>query len=159
MTVNSSLRIRPATADDSAVLMTWRNDPSAYRWYRTDRPVTDEEHASWVAARLAAPNPDLWVADLAGQPAGSVNLSASGEISVVVDPAARGHGVGRALVEHASAAAARDGMPNVTAVVHRDNAASIRLFESVGFTRVPTERGHWLRYVRSASPYLAPDER
>jgi phosphinothricin acetyltransferase len=75
------------------------------------------------------------------------------EHSVYVDPAHRGTGIGRllleAIVEHARA----QGYHNVVGGIDRDNAVSIRLHERLGFEHCGTVRhagfkfGRWLDLV------------
>jgi ribosomal protein S18 acetylase RimI-like enzyme len=53
---------------------------------------------------------------------------------VVVDPAARGRGLGRALVEHASVATRTLGARRVTLLVNESNRAARALYTRLGFT-------------------------
>jgi ribosomal protein S18 acetylase RimI-like enzyme len=57
---------------------------------------------------------------------------------VVVDPAARGRGLGPALVSAAAAAAARRGAVRLTLLVGERNAPAVRIYASLGFARRAT---------------------
>lgn len=59
----------------------------------------------------------------------------SAEISIYVHESQRGAGLGRMLAEYMCAQAPALGIRNVVAVVFGHNAASIRLFESLGFAQ------------------------
>ncbi len=56
---------------------------------------------------------------------------------LVTDPAARGRGVGTALVEACLRAAAADGCTRVLLSTQRQMAAAHRLYERAGFVRTP----------------------
>ena len=49
-----------------------------------------------------------------------------------VDADARGHGVGRTLIEHVKEAARRDGCSRVHWLTHETNAEAMRLYDKVG---------------------------
>lgn len=131
--------VRPLAATDGPFILSWRNDPSAYRWFRDARPLTEDEHAAWTVARAADDPPSVWVADVAGVPAGCVRLDAepdgSAEVSIVVDASRRGLGLGSRLLEHCLDEARGRALTAVTAEVHGENAASMALFTGHGFTR------------------------
>lgn len=130
--------IRPLAAADGAALLAWRNDPSAYRWFRDSRPLTDSEHDAWMSSRLADDRVSVWVAVLDGVPLGCVRLDpepdGSAEVSIVVDPTRRGMGVGGRLLDHCIAKARGRQLGTVVAEIHSGNAASLALFTGRGFT-------------------------
>ena len=57
-------------------------------------------------------------------------------ISLGVDPAARGEGIGRALLDHALEHAGRLGLARIRLEVRRDNEAAIQLYLRAGFREV-----------------------
>jgi ribosomal protein S18 acetylase RimI-like enzyme len=63
-------------------------------------------------------------------------------LSVAVDPAARGHGAGRALVAAATAELGRRGISSVRVVTAADNGPALRTYEAAGFTRRATTQVH-----------------
>ena len=56
-----------------------------------------------------------------------------GEVRIVVDPARRGHGVGRQLLDATLAALAERGAPRVVLSTAEQNEPAQRLFASAGF--------------------------
>jgi L-amino acid N-acyltransferase YncA len=64
------------------------------------------------------------------------------EFSVYVDRSARGKGVGRAALEALLPAARGAGLHKLVSRVFLDNAASLRLLESLGFRQVGVYRRH-----------------
>ena len=57
------------------------------------------------------------------------------EISVYVRKSARGRGLGRMTAEYLIRIAPSLGVKNILAVIFTDNAASVKMFEKLGFTR------------------------
>lgn len=136
--------LRAATADDSERVRAWRNEPDAVAASLTRAPVALADHERWFAAVLADRARRLWIVEDSGRPAGSVRLDlgaadATAEVSIALDPAARGLGLGRRALELA-AAAAPDGVARVTARVRSDNAASLLAFAAAGFARTGEDR-------------------
>ena len=67
----------------------------------------------------------------------------------------RGRGLARSLLSRALAALAREHRgAAVIAEVKRENVASLRVFEALGFSR--RERDHAVEYRRTASPDREP---
>jgi ribosomal protein S18 acetylase RimI-like enzyme len=109
----------------------------------------DAEGADRIAAALPAPydapGAALWVAWASADALGCVALQPLGggaaELKrMYVRPAARGRGVARALTEHAIAAAAARGYARLRLGTLTTMHAAQRLYESVGFRRVPAYR-------------------
>jgi UDP-2,4-diacetamido-2,4,6-trideoxy-beta-L-altropyranose hydrolase len=113
------------------------------RFSGTGRAVSPQEHGAWLAARLAQQQPRLWIGEVDEVPVGQVRLDvegASGEVSIAVAPEARGRGHGQAMLRSLQAIAAADPEVDlVVALVHRDNAASLRLFAACEFEPAGTD--------------------
>jgi aminoglycoside 6'-N-acetyltransferase I len=149
-----SYRVRPATAADAAQWLRMRTalwpDGSA------------DEHASEIAQWLAGPDTVALVAastggdGLVGLAELSLRPYADGcEDSPVaylegwwVDPAVRGHGVGRALVEAAADWARARGGTELASDAELDNLDSQRAHAALGFA----ETGRAVLYVRHLGP-------
>jgi mycothiol synthase len=91
--------------------------------------------------RTGAFSPRWWhVATREGSPVGVVllnNRKGRGEITYLgVVPEARGHGVGRALVERAIQDTAEMGLPLVGLAVDTSNAPAVRLYAAAGFREI-----------------------
>lgn len=152
------MRIRPATPDDAEATAAIYNTEVLESDVTFDLvPRTLDEQRAWLDARSGAL--EVVVAELDGQIAGFASLSAykerpayraTVEDSVYVAAAARGAGVGRALLDEIVAVAAARGFHTVIARIVGGHAASIRLHRALGFEHVGTERevgrkfGRWL---------------
>ena len=134
------LSLRPATAADAAVLLRWRNDASTRAASRNTGEVSPREHSAWLAGVLASAERDLLIAERDGAPVGQLRFDvvseAEVEISVGLDPAARGTGLGTRAI---SAGVewlwrARPGAQRLIAHVRENNEPSLRAFTRSGFT-------------------------
>ncbi|WP_051473403.1 GNAT family N-acetyltransferase [Saccharomonospora piscinae] len=160
-----ALRLREAEDTDAPALLRWRNDPDTRRWSRTTDPVALPEHRAWLSRVLASPDRLLLVAESAGtagaEPVGMVRFDDAGEgcweVSIAVAPEHRGRGLAAPLLAEGERQLRRRHRPGtvvaVLAVVHRDNAASVALFEAAGYRPdgVADAAGDFLRFVRAQS--------
>ncbi len=141
------MRLRPATPADAAAITAIYNEGIAGREATFEtRPRAREEIAPWFADR----GPFL-VAEDGGAVLGFARVSGYsdrcvyegvGEHAVYVAAAARGQGVGRALLEALSAAAERDGFYKLTSRIFPSNAASRAVHRAAGFDEVGIQRRH-----------------
>ncbi|MDQ3506356.1 MAG: GNAT family N-acetyltransferase [Actinomycetota bacterium] len=141
------LTVRPATMRDSDQLLLWRNESAARRWSPNPAEISPAEHSLWLTAVLVSDRHLVLVAEAGGQPIGSVRFAQHyagvWEVSVVLDPAQRGRGLGRASLTAAEdlLLARAVGTMTIQAVIHRDNDRSLQLFRGAGYRPVPTALG------------------
>src|SRR4051795_5495694 len=132
-----TVTLRDADIGDAERLREWRNDPTAVATSLTGRRVEADEHASWLEALLDNPGRRLWVVQLDGEPAGSLRLDKMDdgrvEVSIALDTAVRGRGVGRTALGLAAVACPWPG--EVLARVRADNVPSLRAFAAAGYER------------------------
>jgi pseudaminic acid biosynthesis-associated methylase len=152
--VPAGLRLRPAHPGDCERVWQLNNEAGARAASRSPEPIAPADHDGWFAARLADPDTLLAIVELDGRPAGVIRIerrAGAAELSLAVDPAERGRGLGRAAVRAAAeAAAARWPTAALEAWVADDNRASIRCFESAGFAEAGGRRigDRWFRRYR-----------
>lgn len=151
--------IRPAVLDDLDALLSL--EASSFDDDRISRRALRHLMTRAHAAVLVAEDPELGVV-------GSVILlfsraTATARLySIGVDPRMRGRGVGRALVEAAEAEVWSRERAWLRLEIRRDNAASIALFESLGYRRFgeyadyyADHMGAW-RYEKAVDARLKP---
>ena len=79
--------------------------------------------------------------------------------SIAVDPGARGRGIARALVEHAEREAWQHERAWMRLEIRKDNAASIGLFESMGYRRFGSHSDYYADHMDAWRYEKALDER
>ena len=121
----------------------------------------DERFEAMVAAIMArfvenfdARRECCWIAERDGEPVGSVALVAEGDgiarlRVLLVEPAARGHGTARRLVEECMRFARRIGYRKIVLSTYSVLVAARRIYEAAGFSRVARhkERAYGKRLV------------
>ncbi len=129
-----NIALRKATMDDAAILLDWRNDEETRKQSFNMDMVLLENHLKWLMEVLANPVRQLFVVELDGVPTGTIradeDVDGSFELSWTVAPAMRGRGVGKAML-----VVVCELFPGeLTAQVKTENAASMSMATSVGFT-------------------------
>ena len=141
---SDGITFRCARSDDSVRVLNWRNDPDAVRWSETHHPVDIDCHNQWFPGVIQNPGHRLLIAQFDGEPVGYLRLDiadGSGRVSIAVDSQHRGQGLGTSMLQRLVAELAHDvQIRDLTALVHRDNASSIRAFQRAGFQRVDGPR-------------------
>lgn len=153
------MKIREAAAGDADAIAAIYNDAVANTtaiW--NEIPVDAANRAAWIAARQAAGFPVL-VAVADGDVLGYASYGdfrafdgyrATVEHSVYVTAAARGTGLGRALLARLIERARGQGKHAMVAAIEAGNAPSIRLHQALGFAsvglmpQVGQKFGRWL---------------
>jgi phosphinothricin acetyltransferase len=140
--------LRAATRDDVPALTAIYNEGIAGREATFEtRPREEKEVAAWLEEDL----PLVVAEDADGGIAGFARLSAYsdrcvysgvGEHGVYVRQAARGGGIGRALLRALCDEAERAGYYKLTARIFTTNAASLALHRAAGFDEVGVQRRH-----------------
>jgi phosphinothricin acetyltransferase len=141
------VRIRPAQREDAAGIAEIYNQGIEGRGatFRTE-PQAPERIVGWLAQRGP-----LLVAEEDGALIGWASVSEYGdrdiygpvgEFGIYVAREARGHGVGRALLEALCDAAERDGRHKLVGKIFPENEGSLALCRALGFREVGLHRRH-----------------
>lgn len=136
--VAGSVALRPASREDCRLLWELRNDPETRAAsFKTD-PIPFEEHQRWFEAAFDSAEIRIFVVqDPSGKGIGYVRFHLEGEtaeVSVSVEPSARGKGYGTAAVRMAAdRMLSENGNLQVVAYIKPANQVSARTFLLAGF--------------------------
>lgn len=134
--------IRAATAEDAECFWYWANEPGVRTAAFDSNPIPWSTHQEWYRRKLAEENALLFVAEIEGLPVGQVRFdfgekSCEWEIDVSVAPESRGLGIGtEMLIKAVAAFRTARACATATAWVKKDNTASRKTFEKVGFAEI-----------------------
>lgn len=98
---------------------------------------------------LRSPRAHLLVAEVDGALVGSATVLVRANsrrarlYSIMVDPAARGLGLGRSLLARAEQVARQAGARQLYLEVRQDNAAAIAMYERLGYRRIGQEAAYY----------------
>lgn len=154
---DSTAVIRPATRADvpalgrlGASLVQTHYEFDAKR-FLAPSPDTPQGYGNFLGTQLAKKDAFVLVAELAGEVVGYTYAGLEGYdymalrgpagalYDIVVDPAHRGHGIGRQLLDATLAELTRRGAPRVLLSTAERNATAQHLFERAGFRRTMIE--------------------
>ncbi len=131
------VRFRPARPDDARFVWDVNNDPTVRAQSISTDPIPWESHQAWFSDALERSTRYLWIVEVASEPAGVVRFDVDGDaatISVALQAAYRGRGLGTKLIDRACHALADTGLAGrIIALVRPDNAPSMLAFERAGF--------------------------
>lgn len=135
--------IRDAVREDLPVIVSIYNTTIAGRMVTADlEPVSVESRISWFNAHTPGRRP-LWVVENDNNQLiawmsfqdfyGRAAYNGTAEISLYIDPAWRGKGLGRELLQYCMDKAPSVGIHTLLGYIFAHNEPSIRLFISLGF--------------------------
>ena len=158
------LTVRPVGDEDCRLLWEWVNDPGVRQASFESHQIAWEEHVAWFRATRGDPRRVIFIIlDDNRQPVGQVRFEpqdADGGAEIIISIAGdhRGRGVGAEALSVACEAYRPLGLAQrVMAYIKPENAASVRIFEKAGFTKIGTQpfRGHaavWMIFELSRRP-------
>ncbi|WP_020499378.1 GNAT family N-acetyltransferase [Sciscionella marina] len=140
------MRIRPARAEDAALLLELRNDPDTRRSSVHTGVVTEQEHRAWLQQSLTRTDRMLLIAEQDGAPIGTVRFDLeepeTWELSITLAPDRRGHGrAGPVLQAAQDYLTEQRRVRSIRARVRTGNTASLALFARAGYRRYRAEDG------------------
>ena len=136
----SDICLRSATIEDATTLWRWRNDPEVRAVSFNTQPIELASHRSWLQGQLETGLTHIWLAQSSrNELIGTVRFQSTrcsqrSTISVIVDQAFRGRGVGSALIHAAVNQRFRDSeCSEILAQIKQGNTASEKAFQNAGF--------------------------
>lgn len=136
-----SLTLQAATDQDSHFIWLVNNAPLTRAQSINSEPIPWASHEAWFASKLEDPTCKMWVALTHNERVGVIRFQLSGRealVSVALDEAQQGRGLGRRLIAEATALVFAE-TPVAVAMIRPDNVGSIRAFEAAGYLLARSE--------------------
>lgn len=139
-----------ATQNDMMITFEWASNPYLRKFSPNSGSIPMETHQRWFHKKLEDPNCRFYIVKMDGKPAGTcrldfINHNADAEISYLLDPQFHGKGLGLKTIQELVEKAKLELTPaipriNLIATVHKQNVASLRIFEKAGFVLTSPEK-------------------
>lgn len=143
MSIKTALTCRAVGMEAAELLWRWANDPETRGNSFNKAPIPYAEHLAWVRARFESGTTRWWIFSDEDGPVGQIRAELAGpvaELHIVVAPARRGRGCGKAMLTQAVGKLQQEFGPwvRMRASVLEGNPRSLRLFKACGFQEVTT---------------------
>lgn len=135
------LRLRPMTEADAPLVVAWRNEPDSLSRFASTQPITEAQHLQWFRGERRGRVDYVIERKDTGRPIGVLNFknidderrsAESGRL--IGDLSARGQGfASEAAVAWFRYGFEQLGLERIVGITRRDNAANIRLNQSLGY--------------------------
>ena len=153
--MTSVISLKKASAGDIKFLWQLRNQADIYRYSRNPNTVAWPEHIKWAVPVISGlANKSLYVIRFKGARAGQIRFdfdeldTQTVEISISIYKKFHGQGIGtKALKRGISILKRKAKIKQLIAEAHKDNAASIRLFEKLDF-KLKSKKNVWRLYIK-----------
>jgi RimJ/RimL family protein N-acetyltransferase len=149
--MKSAVALRRARPADCERVWAYNFAPDVRAVSGSSEPVSAAAHAAWYTRRLAEIDAPMWIIESEGEAVGVIRIdrilgpTRFGRISIALDRAARGRGIGQAAIIEATRAWAGPTL----AEIHPDNTASRVAFEACGFALTGAPQSALLSYAWS----------
>lgn len=135
------LKIRKAREDDVSLLYIWVNNDDVRRNALNPKKIKWEEHEAWFEGKMSNPYSKIFILENINHPIGQIRYDRKDEgfwdIDFFIDKKFRGMGLGQKIIE----LSLNKISGIVRAVVKKENVASCKVFEKLGFQREENEEG------------------
>lgn len=136
----AQLHVRPVTFTDAEMIWAWRNHPATRSVSRQKAEIPLDAHCRWLTKLMSSDHVMFQIGMVGQRPVGVVRFDPmpqvmGKEVSIYLDPALHGLGLGKRLLLAAEADLLSKKGPTVLhAEVLPDNRASAQLFLSAGYS-------------------------
>ncbi len=144
--------LREAIADDIQLLFDWANEPSVRSNSLNSEPIPFETHRKWFDSQLTNPDSKLFILTDGAEPLGQIRIQKKNllwEIGYSIDKKHRSKKLGEAIVR---LLVERFNNYSFKAIVKKENSASLKVFQNLGFETIPTDQADILTFVKNSNP-------
>ena len=134
----SGIMVRRATVEDCKAIFHWRNNPETRKFFFDARELTFDTHMDWCRDAVSSADRVLLIGTSGNEDIGVIRFDLvdnRAAVSVYIDPAKRGQGLGPGLITAGSEwlFGAFPNITNIEADVMEGNTPSMRAFAAAGY--------------------------
>jgi RimJ/RimL family protein N-acetyltransferase len=143
--------VRKALLDDSRDVWLWRNDEQTRKMSVSEQPIEWSSHETWFSQLLQNPKFSIFVGtDSEGKKIGMCRFDLASDtgcavVSINLNPEMRGKQLSAVFLAEAMKVFFETASCDLTALIKKENKASIRCFERCGFVYA-ADLGDFSRY-------------
>ncbi|MGI9350804.1 MAG: UDP-2,4-diacetamido-2,4,6-trideoxy-beta-L-altropyranose hydrolase [Rhizobiaceae bacterium] len=147
-----SMEIVPVTENDAQFVYDARYSGGVERFYKNPVKPEFEDHVAWLSKAILSDVYHLQIVKNGNVQIAHARLDVDpndvqrAEIGIAIAPEFRGKGLSLAVLTATIDYNASNGIKIIDAEVHRDNKASLKLFEKAGFTFIGNKTNKLLHY-------------
>lgn len=139
--INESLTIRPMLENDKQLTFDWANDELTRQNSFNSDPILFEQHAKWFDAKIQDQNAYYFICEVGAHPAGLIRFDNDPAedaciAGITISNKFRGKKLGVKFLKMACAELEKSEKKPVIAYIKKNNAASVKIFESAGFALI-----------------------
>ncbi|MBG6236595.1 UDP-2,4-diacetamido-2,4,6-trideoxy-beta-L-altropyranose hydrolase [Pedobacter sp. CAN_A7] len=146
--VEESLTLTRANKGDLLTTFNWANDQTirAFSFSKANIPLVD--HTKWYLNKIASKDCFYYIGVIDGKTVGSIRYDITETIALIsylIDPAYHNQGLGLFLLKHGILHLLKDSpieISRVVGMVMKDNIASVKAFERLGYKKTPDNQGY-----------------
>ena len=134
------MEFKPASMDDAALLLKWRNDPLTRSMSVATEEIDWESHIEWLTGKISRNDSDIYVVHHKDLPIASIRCEQKegySEISWVMAPEHRGRGLGKQMLLEF----VRRYKNKYLATIRIENIASQKICTFAGFNNFTNDGG------------------
>lgn len=146
--VEESLTLVTANESDLITTFNWANDQTIRAFSFSKGIITLDDHTKWFLNRIANRDCFYYIGVIDGQAIGSIRFDiteTTALISFLIDPAYHNQGLGLLLLKKGLFHLIRVSSSKISMVVGmvmKDNIASVKAFERLGYKKIPDNQGY-----------------
>lgn len=148
------LILRELSEEDTERIVLWRSNPDVYKYFRSPHELTMEEHTKWYKTNYLLDDTQIQFVAFEKTFMKAVgvfgirkctDLQNDVEVSYLLDENAQGKGYSQeAVLGMIEFAKERWNTTRVIAEIHKDNQASIKMIERLGFRLIELRESFWV---------------
>jgi RimJ/RimL family protein N-acetyltransferase len=143
--------LREANATDIHLLFEWANEPSVRANSLNSEPILFETHQKWFDSQLTNPDTKLLILTDGHLSLGQIRIQKKDslwEIGYSIDKDQRGKKLGAKIVH---LLLDKFNMYSFKAIVKKENTASVKVFENLGFETIHTDQNDIITFIKKSN--------